>query len=125
MIMFPEPAMPTLRQCLEALPQRDVRGIATRLGLRQHGAHRKALWIDAIVAAWLAPDLAARFVAALSPAALGAALQPLFQLGPAPLACDAPLSDPDRAGDAPAAPLQPGRSPEPASDLLHAVAQVL
>ena len=77
--------MPTLRQCLESLPHRDVRGIATRLGLRQRSEHRKVIWIDAIVAAWQDPNLAARFVAALSPAALRAA-QRLAQAGEVPAA---------------------------------------
>ena len=92
---FPETAMPTLRQCLESLPHRDVRGIATRLGLRQRSEHRKDLWIDAIVAAWQDPELAARFVAALSPAALSTARR-LAQAGEVPAALF--LADPAHGG---------------------------
>jgi hypothetical protein len=52
--------MPDLRTALDALPYHDVRAIATRLGARRRGEHRKAAWITAIVAAWTgqaeAPD---------------------------------------------------------------------
>jgi hypothetical protein len=78
--------MPTLRQCLEALPHRDVRGIATRLGVRRRGEHRKADWIAGILQVWLASASRPQIVAGLSSAALGAAIR-LAQGGefPAPL----------------------------------------
>jgi hypothetical protein len=78
--------MPTLRQCLEALPHRDVRGIATRLGVRRRGVYRKEDWIEAIVQAWLTAASQAQIMASLSPAALGAAGR-LAQGG----ACPTPL----------------------------------
>jgi hypothetical protein len=57
------------------LPHRDVRGIATRLGLRRRGEHRKADWIAGILQAWLASASRAQIIAGLSPAALGAAIR--------------------------------------------------
>ena len=73
---FPtEFAVPTLRQCLEALPHRDVRGIATRLGVRRRGEHRKAGWIEGILQAWLASAGQAQIIAGLSPAARRAAIR--------------------------------------------------
>ena len=67
--------MSTLRQCLEALPHRDVRGIATRLGIRRRGEHRKADWIEGIVQTWLASAGQAQIIAGLSPAARQAAIR--------------------------------------------------
>ena len=68
-------AVPTLRQCLEALPHRDVRGIATRLGVRRRGEHRKAGWIEGILQTWLASAGQAQIIAGLSPAARQAAIR--------------------------------------------------
>ncbi len=78
--------MPTLRQSLEALPHRDVRGIATRLGTRRRGENRKEDWIERIIGAWSASASRTQIMAALSPAALRAAVR-LTQGGefPAPL----------------------------------------
>jgi hypothetical protein len=68
-------AVPTLRQCLEALPHRDVRGIATRLGVRRRDEHRKAGWIEGILQTWLASAGQAQIIAGLSPAARQAAIR--------------------------------------------------
>ncbi len=78
--------MPTLRQSLEALPHRDVRGIATRLGTRRRGENRKVDWIERIIEAWSASASRTQIMATLSPDALGAAVR-LAQGGefPAPL----------------------------------------
>jgi hypothetical protein len=75
--------MPTLRECLTALPHRDVRGIATRLGLRRGGEDGKAAWIEDIARAWTAADGPARIAAWLSPAARAAAIR-LAQGGEVP-----------------------------------------
>lgn len=77
--------MPALCEVLEALPHRDVRAIATRLGLRQRTQNQKAGWISAIEAAWRDPDQAARFINALSAAARAAATR-LAQAGELPAA---------------------------------------
>ena len=79
-------AVPTLSQCLEAMPHRDVRGVATRLGIRRRGEHRKAEWIAGILQAWQAPAERSQIIAGLSSAAQETALR-LAQGGefPAPL----------------------------------------
>lgn len=61
--------MPSLRLCLQVLPHRDVRGIATRLRVRQRGAHRKADWVAGIVQVWQDAGHQAQIIASLSPAA--------------------------------------------------------
>lgn len=65
--------MPTLSQALAALPHRDLRGIATRLNIRQRTEYHKDVWITAITAAWRDPGLRAHILAGLSPAAHAAA----------------------------------------------------
>lgn len=77
--------MPTLRQILETLPHRDLRGIATRLNLRRRAEHRKENWIVAIWSAWHDPERRTQFIAGLSPAARRAALR-LAQSGNLPAA---------------------------------------
>lgn len=67
--------MPTLRQLLESLPHRDLRGIATRLNVRHRDENRKEAWIAAIWNAWHNPERQAQLLARLSPAARQAALR--------------------------------------------------
>jgi hypothetical protein len=55
---------------LEQLSHRDLRAIATRLGLRRRASHDRNVWISAIATAWSDPTCAARFRALLSPTAL-------------------------------------------------------
>ncbi|MEZ4726061.1 MAG: WYL domain-containing protein [Caldilineaceae bacterium] len=61
-----------LQQLLAALPAHDLRTVATRLGVRASGTHRKVAWIAAIVQGWQRPAQAAAWVAALSPTAQAA-----------------------------------------------------
>ena len=65
--------MPTLRQSLENLPHRDLRGIATRLNVRRRDEHHKEAWIAAICQAWRDPDRQHQIIAGLSAAAYQAA----------------------------------------------------
>ncbi len=65
--------MPTLRQSLEAMPYRDLRGVATRLNVRQRDQHHKEAWIAAIWNTWHDPGCQAHILATLSPAARTAA----------------------------------------------------
>lgn len=78
--------MPDLQQCLETLPYHDLRGVITRLGLRERAAQHKQAWIDRIAQAWRDPARQSAFLATLSPAARRAAGR-LAQAGelPAPL----------------------------------------
>lgn len=55
---------------LGLLSHRDLRAIATRLGLRRRASHDRNAWISAIATAWSDPTCAARFRALLSPTAL-------------------------------------------------------
>ena len=44
--------MPALREHLSHLPYHDLQLIATRLGVRTRGQHRKAQWLPGILQAW-------------------------------------------------------------------------
>jgi hypothetical protein len=65
--------VPSLLECLAALPHRDLRAVATHLGLRQRGHNRKDDWVGAVVHAWETPDSQRAIIAALSPAARASA----------------------------------------------------
>lgn len=69
--------MPTLQQHLAALPYRDLRGIATRLGVSQRGQNRKTLWRTALIQGWRTATQRQTWLAQLSPQAQ-AALQRLL-----------------------------------------------
>jgi len=77
--------MPTLHEHLLTLPQRDLRAIATRLGVRRRGQNRKADWISAVAQAWQETDQRTALLAQLSPAAHAAAYR-LAQAGALPAA---------------------------------------
>jgi len=75
--------MPTLEASLSRLPHRDLRAIATRLGVRHRDQHRKSAWIRAIVDVWHDAHHRAGLLATLSPAAQ-MALHRLYQAGALP-----------------------------------------
>jgi hypothetical protein len=64
--------MSSYLQQLERLPHRDLRGIATRLGLRRRGQHQKAAWTQAIAVCWQDPARQAAALLMLSEAARAA-----------------------------------------------------
>lgn len=74
--------MTTLQQHLTHLPYRDLRGIATRLQVKQPEKYQKQFWIDALHTGWHTPATAQHWLAQLSPAAHTAlrCLLPLHQL---------------------------------------------
>ena len=77
--------MLTLAEYLAALPHRDLRGVVTRLGLRQRDQHRKEVWIAAVTQAWFNATERARLLALLSPTARAVAAR-LAQAGELPAA---------------------------------------
>ncbi len=77
--------MPTLHEHLSALPHRDLRAVATRLGVRTRGENRKADWITAVAQAWQDPAQRTALLALLSSAAHAAAYR-LAQAGELPAA---------------------------------------
>jgi hypothetical protein len=78
--------MLTLVDQLQAMPYRDVRGVAIRLGLRNSDQNQKAAWIDAIQQGWRDADQRQHWVGQLSLAALRALARLLAaQTIPAPL----------------------------------------
>ena len=107
--------MTCLCQQLALLPHRDLRAIATRLGVRRRGEDNKAEWIDAIDRSWHDPALRARLLDRLSPGAR-TALHRLRQAGslPTPIFL-AEYGGIRRAGPSP----PPWREPQSASEELY------
>lgn len=58
-----------LRNHLERVPYKDVRGMATRLGLRLRQQQNKEAWIDRIVSEWSHPQQQLRWLGMLSSSA--------------------------------------------------------
>jgi len=111
--------MPALLDSLQRLPHRDLRAIATRLGVRRRGQNRKAAWVESLAAFWSSPHQANALLATLSPAALRA-LHRLYQAHalPAPpflAECGAIR----QAGRGPAAPPPPWQAPRTVSEELY------
>src|SRR4051812_14389461 len=65
----------SLQEHLVTLPYKDLRGMATRLGLRQRQQGRKPEWIVRIEAGWQSMTQRGPWLAALSVAAQGAVVR--------------------------------------------------
>jgi len=111
--------MPPLLDSLQGLPHRDLRAIATRLGVRRRDQNRKAAWVESLAAFWSSPRHSAAMLAKLSPAALRA-LHRLYQAHalPAPPFL-AEFGAIRQAGLAPAATPPPWQVPRTVSEELY------